>query len=371
MNDLASRLARLGRVLRAHGVGTTLRDELDAADALSLVDLEDRDEVRLALRIALKVPRADFDTFERLLAVFWDAGAVETSAPARPWPSPALGRGAALGWDPETRRVGDSPAVADGGSPGYSPRALLRRKRFDEDWTPRDLVAMERILARLARRVATRRSRRLVPTRGRGRADVRASYRRALRTSGELVDLARRARAVDEPRISFLLDTSGSMDTHSSFLLTFALSLRRAVPRAEVFVFNTELVHLARALAPGKVRLTLDRLAAAVADWSGGTRIGECLGRYHDEHLAHRPSGKTVVVVLSDGLDRGDPGRLANAVRRIQARARRLVWLNPLLEDARYEPAAGGMRAALPFVDHFASAHDLESLERLVPHLAG
>ena len=190
MNDLASRLARLGRVLRAHGVGTTLRDELDAADALSLVDLEDRGEVRLALRIALKVPRADFDTFERLLAVFWDAGAVETSAPARPWPSPALGRGAALGWDPETRRVGDSPAVADGGSPGYSPRALLRRKRFDEDWTPRDLVAMERILARLARRVATRRSRRLVPTRGRGRADVRASYRRALRTSGELLRIA-------------------------------------------------------------------------------------------------------------------------------------------------------------------------------------
>ena len=137
---------------------------------------------------------------------------------------------------------------------------------------------MERLLARLARRLATRRSRRLVPTRGRGRADVRASYRRALRTSGELIEprAPRRARSTSRASSSSC-DTSGSMDTHSRFLLTFALSLRRAAPRAEVFAFNTELVHLTRSLAPGKVRLTLDRLAAAVPDWSGGTRIGECL----------------------------------------------------------------------------------------------
>jgi len=230
---------------------------------------------------------------------------------------------------------------------------------------------MERLLARLARRLATRRSRRFVATRGRGRADVRSSYRRALRTSGELLSLARRTRAVETPRVVFLLDTSGSMDAHSRFLLTFALSLRRAVPRAEVFAFNTELVRLTRSLAPGKARVTLDRLAASVADWSGGTRIGACLAEFFAQHLARGPAGKTVVVVLSDGLDCGDAAALAEAVRRIQGRARKLVWLNPLLGDPRYEPAAGGMRAALPFVDHFASAHDLESLERLVPHLAG
>src|SRR5437879_915134 len=206
--------------------------------------------------------------------------------------------------------------------------------------------------------------------RGRGRADARASFRRSLRTSGELLSLARRTRAIDEPRVVFLLDTSGSMDAHSRFLLTFALSLRRAAPRAEVFAFNTELVHLTRSLAPGKVRLTLDRLAASVPDWSGGTRIGACLAAFSEGHLARGPASKTVVVVLSDGLDRGDPAVLADAVRRIQGRVRKLIWLNPLLGDPRYEPAASGMRAALPFVDHFASAHDLESLERLVPHLA-
>jgi uncharacterized protein len=373
VKDLPLRLARLGRALRAEGVVTTLRDELDAAEALALVDGDDRDEVRTALRIALKVPRADFETYDRLFDGFWeDTPEVVPVAPRRRREAPATSRGPALRWDPDKRRMATEESTTPRGDrPGYSPEALLRRKPFDEEWSARDLVRMERLLARLARRLATRRRRRLVPTRGRGRADVRASYRRALRTSGELVSLARRTRAVDEPRVAFLLDTSGSMDTHSRFLLTFALSLRRAAPRAEVFAFNTELVPLTRSLAPGKIRLTLERLAASVPDWSGGTRIGACLAEFCAVHLARGPAGKTVVVVLSDGLDRGDPAVLADAVRRIQGRSRKLIWLSPLLGDPRYEPVTIGLRAALPFVDHFASAHDLESLERLVPHLAG
>jgi uncharacterized protein with von Willebrand factor type A (vWA) domain len=370
MSDVALRLARFGRALRAGGVAVTLRDELDAAEALARIDFHDREEVRWTLRIALKIPRPDCEAFDRLLAVFWDGVEDATLPPRRPREAPAAPRGSALRWDPDARRIAGAPALPTAGDrPGYSPQALLRRKPFDQDWSARDLVTMERLLARLARRLATRRSRRLVPTRGRGRADVRSSYRRALRTSGELLSLARRDRALEEPRLAFLLDTSGSMDAHTRFLLTFVLSLRRAAPRAEVFAFNTELVHLTRSLAPGKVRLTLDRLAASVPDWSGGTRIGECLAAFCDEHFRRSPDGKTVVVVLSDGLDRGDPARLADAARRIRSRARKLVWLNPLAGDPRYAPAAAGMRAALPFVDHFASAHDLRSLERLIPHL--
>ena len=372
MNDVPLRVARFGRALRAHGVGVTLRDELDAAQALGLVDREDREEVRRALRIALKVPPDAFEAFEGLFGAFWRGETPEVApvVPRRAPDAPAAPRGRALHWDPDTRTMsGPGGSSAEGARPGYSPEALLRRKAFDTAWSGRDLVRMERLLARLARRLATQRSRRLVPTRGRGCPDVRASYRRALRTGGELVDLARRARAVERPRVAFLLDTSGSMDSHVRFLLTFALAVRRAVPRAEVFAFNTELVHLTPLIAAGKVHLSLDRLAEAVPDWSGGTRIGECLAAFHDGHLSRGAGGRTVVVVLSDGLDRGDPGRLAEAVRRIRRRARKLIWLNPLLGDPRYEPAAGGMRAALRHVDHFASAHDLESLERLAPHL--
>ena len=184
-----------------------------------------------------------------------------------------------------------------------------------------------------------------------------------------MLSLARRARAREEPRLVFLLDTSGSMEACSRFLLSFALSLGRAVPSAEVFAFNTELSRLTPSLVPGKLRLTLDRLAAAVPDWSGGTRIGESLQAFALDHLPYRADSRTVVVILSDGLDRGDPGRLAEAVREIRLRVRKLIWLNPLLGDSRYEPAAQGMQAALPFIDHFAPAHNLESLERLLPHL--
>jgi uncharacterized protein with von Willebrand factor type A (vWA) domain len=366
VTDVATRLARFGRALRAHGVPVTLRDELDAADALAIVGLDDRAQAGAALKIALKIARGDFETFEKLLGVFWSGAAVSVPlAPRPPRDVPAPGR--LLHWDPQTGRMGG--ATPEGDQPGYSPEAVLRRKAFDTTWSPRDLVAMERLLARLARRLATRKSRRLVPTTRQGRADIRASYRRALKTSGELLSLARRTRAIEEPRITFLLDTSGSMDTHARFLLTFVLALRRAVPRAEAYAFNTGLVRLTPALARGKHALSLERIATAVPDWSGGTRIGECLTAFVRDHFVRDPQGRTVVVVVSDGLDRGDPARLVSAARAIQRRARRLVWLNPLAGDPRYEPSAAGMRAALPYVDHFASAHDLASLERLLPQL--
>ena len=374
MTDKALRLARLGRALRSEGVGTTLRDELDAAEALRVVDEEDREEVCTALRIALKIPHDHFEAFDRLFAGFWDgtellARAVSFTRPRRE--PAAVRKGRLLHWDPDARRMGESTGDAsEGDEPGYSPEPLLRRKRFDEAaWSARDLLALEKVLARMARRVATRPSRRLVRTRGRGRPDLRSSYRHALRTSGELLTLARRTRAIEEPRLVFLLDTSGSMDAHSRFLLAFVLALRRVAPRAEAFVFNTELVPVTRSLVPGKIRLTMERLEKAVPDWSGGTRIGESLETFVRSHLVRTVDAKTVVVVLSDGLERGDPALLADALRVIQRRARKLIWLNPLMGDERYQPLARGMRAAIPFIDHFASVHDVPSLERLIPHL--
>lgn len=369
MRELALRLARLGGALRAHGVDTSLRDELDAAEALALVDLADRDEVRTVLRIALRIRRPAFAVFERVLGVFWnEEAAPEPVAPRRPRGGDSGRARGGLRWDPDERGLGAERAAAEGEHPGYSPDAVLRRKAFDETWSERELLVMERLLARLARRLATRPSRRLVPTRGRGRADLRASYRRSLQTAGELVSLARRARAVERPRLVFLLDTSGSMDAYARFLLAFLVSLRRAVPGAEAFAFNTELVRLTPSLLPGKRRLNLRRLADGVPDWSGGTRIGECLVDFVRRHPGC-VDARTVVVILSDGLDLGDVDVLSGALRSIASRARRIVWLNPLLGDVRYQPTAAGMQAALPFVDTLASAHDFASLERVVAQL--
>ena len=391
--DLVERLARFAGRLRERGVGVCVSDEIDSAATLLLVDLDDRDEVRYALRVALKVRRSDWDTFDELFRDFWaaeDQPAGAARAPDRSDRAPDQPTQRAEPPDQSSRPRSDRsgpvpqwrwlPAIAPpagepereaagGGLPGYSSDVILRRKPFD-DWCADDLPAMERLLARAARRLRCRPSRRLVPVRAGGRMDLRRSFRRAVGTGGEFLSLARRDRAVEKPDVVLLCDTSGSMDPHTRFLLTFALSLKRVVRRCEVFAFNTSLTRLTPWLTPGKIGPTLDRLAAGVPDWSGGTRIGASLDEFVTRYLDTLVSAKTVVVVLSDGLDLDSPAVLAGAMRAIRGKARKVIWLNPLLGDPRYRPEARGMKTALPFVEHFVPAHNLESLERLLPLLA-
>lgn len=370
--DLVHHLASFARALRERGVVATLSDEADGLAALTLVDLGDREEVRLALRTALKIRPRDFAAFEELFALLWKARAalqapeqrVLRRAPeARSRPGPPRPGG------PPNGQASEPSTISEGEEPGYSPEAVLRRKSFEE-CSMADLQDMERLLDRLALRLATRPSRRRVPVRGRGEPDLRRSFRKAIAQGGEFLALARRARPVEEPRLVVLCDTSGSMDPHTRFLLTFVLALRRVARGTEIFAFNTALVRLTSWLRRGWVGLALERLAASVPDWSGGTKIGECLAEFVEYYLDELVDGKTVVLILSDGLDRGDVEPLAAAMRAIRARARRVVWLNPLAGDARYEPTARAMAAALPYVDDLLPAHNLESLERLLPLLA-
>lgn len=368
--DLVVHLARFAGSLRASGVRVTAGDEVDALRALVRADVADPEEVRLALRCTLKVRPRDAEAFEDLFARLWlRAG----GAPRPPPPRAAHGPGNPGGPRPLPAAV--RPAVevevevSRGDEPGWSHDPLLRKKPFEE-CDDRELARLERLVIRLAARLATRRSRRLVPAHGRGRPDPRRSLRRAVATAGELVSLARRERPVETPRLVLICDTSGLMDSHARFLLAFARALKRVAKRTEVFAFNTELVRITSWLSSGRQRSALHRLAEAVPDWSGGTRIGECLEAFAARHLDELVDSRTVVVVLSDGLDCGEPERLAAAMRRVQARARRVLWLNPLLGDPRYQPTARGMAAALPFIDALLPVHDLESLERLLPHLA-
>ena len=371
--DLVVHLARFAAALRGRGVRTSLSDEIDGAAALGLVDIGDRREVRQALAVALKIGPRDAAAFGELFDLWWSAEAAgpgEMAADERRTSDRSLPmrRSGTPGASPR-RVVEEEREVLEGDLPGYSAEALLRGKPFDA-CTPDELAAMERLLCRLVPRLATRRSRRLVPTRGRGNIDLRRSLRDAVSTDGELVRLARRARAVEEPRIVVLCDTSGSMDPHGRFLLSFLLALKKAARRTELFAFNTSLVRLTPWVSAAKIGATLERLAAGVPDWSGGTRIGASLSEFAARYLDEMVDAKTVVVIVSDGLDRGDTEMLAGAMRAIRLRARKVIWLNPLLGDARYEPTAQGMAAALPFVDVLAPAHNLESLERLIPMVA-
>jgi uncharacterized protein with von Willebrand factor type A (vWA) domain len=369
--SLAGHLAVFASALRARGVAVGLSDEADALEALCAVDVSDRAEARRTLRIGLKIRPRDAVAFDELFDALWSADprAATIAAAARDRRIEHPGGRKAGGGRRESEGEARARDVPSGDTPAWSPESLLRRKSFEE-CTAADLAAMERLLDRLAERLATRRSRRLVATRGRGEMDARRSFRRALATEGELVDLARRARPVEDPRLVALVDTSGSMDAHTRFVLPFLLSLRRVARRTEIFAFNTSLTRLTPRLRPGRVAGTLQRLAEEVPDWSGGTRIGACLDDFARNWLDAMVDGRTVVLIVSDGLDRGETEALVGAMRAIRSRARRVLWLNPLMSDSRYEPTARGMAAALPYVDRLLPAHDLESLERLLPMLA-
>jgi uncharacterized protein with von Willebrand factor type A (vWA) domain len=362
---IVAHLAAFAGALRERGVPVGLSDEMDAATALTLVDLLDRDEVAAALKCALKLRREHWVVFDELFGRLWRATRpmAHVERHTRPAADRAVSRAGRADGAPGGSEGGGREAPA--GEPGYSADEVLRRKPF-EAMSEQEIAQMERLLARLALRLATRRSRRLVPTRSRGLPDLRRSLRGAVATGGEPLALARRQRAVEEARLVVLCDTSGSMDAHARFLLAFILSLGRTARRTEAFAFNTSLTRITPLLAAGKAAISLDRLSAGVPDWSGGTRIGECLAAFVEQHLQRVVRPGTTVVVLSDGLDRGDPAVLAEAMRAIRARARKVIWLNPLMGDARYRPLARGMEAALPFVDHLASAHNLRSFEEFL-----
>jgi uncharacterized protein len=380
-DDLVVHLARFAGALREHGVAAGIGDEIDATNALTLIDLFDRDEVRRAFLVAFKIRPRDRAAFDATFDAFWTVSRVArlpAVALAKAGPAPGrVGRAAIRGG----RAAGDVPLApgrdcddrrpSGGQHPGYTPDAVLRRKPFEE-CSERDLAEMERLLARLRHRWAARRSRRLKPVRARhGVPDLRRSFRRAVGTGGEMVRLAYRARVLDEPRVVVLCDTSGSMDVHVRFLLAFVLALKGVAEKTEVFAFNTSLTRLTPWLSPGRIVQTIERLASDLPDWSGGTRIGESLMEFVVRYLPQVVSSRSVVVILSDGLDRGDTSLVAEAMQAIRSKARRIVWLNPLAGDPRYQPTARAMEAALPFIDRLAPAHNLESLERLVPELAG
>jgi uncharacterized protein len=372
-DDLIVHVARFAAALRDHDVEVGIGDEIDATRALTLIDLLDRAEVRRAFQIAFKIRPPDRAAFEALFQQFWSLARDDRDRrqlAERRSATAAVPRGTVHRDEDHAADQDDQPhRPTDSGSLGYTRDVVLRRKPFEE-CTARDLAEMERLLTRLAPRWAARRNRRLKPVRGRGLADLRRSFRRAIGTGGEMLSLARRARAIEDPRIVVLCDTSGSMDVHVKFLLAFILALKRVARRTEVFAFNTSLVRLTPWLSPGKIGHTVERLAIDVPGWSGGTRIGESLAEFVDQYQHQYVTDRSVVVILSDGLDRGDTTLVSRAMRALAAKARKIIWLNPLAGDARYEPTARAMQAALPFIDRLAPAHNLESLERLVPELA-
>ncbi len=383
---------RFARALRLAGLSTDLGAAIDFARALGVVDLGDREQVRAAGAAVFVRRRDDLEVYETVFDRFW-----RSRGPRLADGGPALDRPADVVEADEDEAGGAAPEIGDDqgqaeaqpdGRPNpaeelgddleatdepdgfivseraWSAGTVDRARQFDR-MTAAELRDAERLIDLLVPRLEQRRTRRReLHHHGRVVAP-RAMFRRSLATGGDVVDWVWR-RPVRRPRaLVVICDISGSMERHARVLLRFSQALAASSVRTEAFVFGTRLTRVTRLLRDRDRDRALDRVALTVTDWSGGTRIGESF-REFNQHWARRVvRSSAVVVVVSDGWDRGDPALVAAETARLQRSCHRLIWLNPLASTPGFQPLAGGMAAALPFVDDFVPAGSLASLEKL------
>ncbi len=376
--DLMTAVLAFGQMLRASGLGVTVSELMDAVRALPAVDLMDREEAYLALRTVLVARIEEVPAFDRCFEQFWKFRAAEGQGleglvAASPAAKPEEDQGAPPGTEGRTQVAMALEEWEETGTdegeplevPGVSDSEVLMERDFST-FPSEQLDEVARLTVLIARRLARRLSRRRRPVRRGGVVDLRRSIR-ANMMKGEIIELRRRERRRRKVRLVLLCDVSGSMDLYSRFLLQFLYALQNVFGRVETFTFATRLTRVTELLKGPSYRQALRRLTD-VRDWSGGTRIGESL-REFNQAWGHLVDRQTIVLVLSDGWDTGEPEELAAEMLRLKRKAGRMIWLNPLLGNPSYEPLTRGMAAALPLVDHFAAAHNLASLRDLASHL--
>jgi uncharacterized protein len=358
----------LGRALREHGVAVTPSEVIAGVNAFQIIDRNDRDEVFLSLRSVFTSRVDDFAIFKELFERFWRGVVVEreglSSLKTRPG---APSRGLEFFLQNWARPGGKE----EDGEPLKVPGASETESNAEKDlgaFSKDELDEVARLARRMVRRLAKNPSRRWRPVRRGTRINLRRSLRQSLKTGGEIVELSYKERKPKRTKLVVICDVSGSMDIYSRLLLQFIYGLQNSFARVESFVFATSLSRITGYLKNKTYERALERLSAKVHGWSGGTRIGESLTGFNLEWL-RRIDKRTVVIILSDGWDTGEPQQLVTALSQLKQRAGRVIWLNPLLGSSTYEPLTRGMQAALPFIDVFAPAHDLASLRALEPHL--
>jgi uncharacterized protein len=364
------RLTTLAALLRAGGVRVGTGELEAGARALYAVDASSREDAFLALRAVLCSRRTDQPVFDAAFsAVFGDPDAESRHAPPElpPGVELALPRVAAPppeGAQPnQVGRPETRPAA-------YSEIELLHDKDFAH-YTDLERAQARRIIMRLAQHMPLREARRTRPTRRRGvRPDLQATVRASLRHGGEPLDRRWRAHVQGPRKLVLVCDVSGSMAPYARMLLQYLHAAVATHRRVEAFVFGTRLTRITHELGVRDPDRALERASAAVVDWSGGTRIGASVATLNRVH-GRRLGRGSVIVILSDGWDRGDPGLLATEMARLRRTAHRVIWLNPLKAAPDYEPLARGMAAALPHTDHFLAGNSLRSLAELADLLEG
>ncbi|MDQ4099492.1 MAG: VWA domain-containing protein [Chloroflexota bacterium] len=392
-------LLRFGRRLRAAGMPVGSGQVLGSVEALAAVEVGRRDDVYSAAKATLVTAPEQIPIFDAEFSRFWRDLTRQEPAPLEQFVSSEDQESLGLPRPPGAKqepRTGDGRAgaeqertvlVIEGTEDAsessddeeyevppedvliFSAREALRKKDFAQ-LTPEELNEARRIIEGMTWRLGTRQTRRRQRAVRGDFIDYRQTLRGALKHGGMPVELRWRKRKERMRPLVLICDISGSMDRYARLLLRFVHALEHGLEGVEVFVFGTRLTRITRELRRRDVDQAIQDVVASVDDWSGGTRIGEAIKTFNYRWSRRVLRSGATVVIISDGWDRGDPALLGQEMARLQRSSRRLIWLNPLLGAPGYQPLTQGIRAALPFVDHFLPVHNLRSLEALAALLS-
>ncbi len=373
MGHLLENLTQFARLLRSLGLSVPAGSTIEAARAVQYVNIGKKDEFRFALRTVLVRRAEDIQVFDTAFRTFWSKPTgTSTKLDLRP-----LGSERRIG-DPvvEMESLAGTSGTASQDSEArlervqiatYSDREVLREKDFKK-LTAEETAQAVRLLRELRWRPAPRQTKRWISGPG-ASPDLRKLLSKFARREADPVAPPTRARKSAPRRLVLLCDISGSMERYTRMLLWFACCLTGNLDRVESFVFGTRLTRITKKLRGQRGSDPLREIARLVPDWSGGTRIGETLRAFNMKWSRRVLGNGAVVLVVSDGWDRGDPEIMRREVSRLQRSCHRLVWLSPLLGSPEYRPLTRGLQAALPYVDDFLPVHNLASLDRLAAHL--
>jgi uncharacterized protein len=368
-------LLAFGRALKQLGVKVSLSQVIDASRSLELVDIGERQDFRALLRSNLILQKEDFPVFDMVFDCFWREQSYERipmetlEIQGTPTEMPAQEGGDEEGLEEaisETIGKEDVPLenLEEFSVPTYSPQEQLNRKDFSEMGVE-ESRAIARAILLIATKIATQISRRKKRARKGNIVDLRWTMRNSMKYGGEIIDLVNRKRRIKKTKVVLLCDVSGSMDCYSRFLIQFMYGLQNELWGVETFVFSTSLSRITHLIRTKDITNALEKISGSILGWSGGTNIGRSLQTFNRDFAPSMVTHRTVVVVISDGWDRGDVSLLERQMQDLKRRAKKIIWLNPLLASDNYEPLCKGMQAALPYLDLFLSVHNVNSLVTL------
>jgi uncharacterized protein with von Willebrand factor type A (vWA) domain len=367
---LGQKLMEFCHLLRAYEIEVTASRIIDTFRALKAIDFFRRGDFYTVLESNLISRASDRELFHQLFLQFWRGPT---------WagiPDPCL-----PGWEDECalppRSMQNSrlqlAAVDDSDEPDdtqpprsltmYSPTEMLSRKDFGK-MSEQELMQVQRLISSMAQQMATVLSRRQKARKKAHGIDASRTLRHSLRYGGEVVQLMRRGPKISKTKMVLLCDVSGSMDVYTKFLLQFLYGVQNGLRGVETIVFSTRMSRITSLLRRRHIDAALELISEAVPDWSGGTKIGQCLKEFNDTMAPNMVTSKTLVVMISDGWDTGDTAVLDAEMARLRSHAYRIIWLNPLLGNPTYQPLCKGMHTALPYVHDFMPVHSAESLRQ-------